>query len=130
MLELKKSAEVASGSKEGHFNFLCNMNNWQQLMPENKISNWRSDENSCGFNIDGLAELELEVSSSSAPNSFVVTNPSRKPFPITINWTFPNDSEIQLEFKGDMNPFLKMMAEKPLNAFFDILVENFKKLKA
>ena len=40
----------------------------------------------------------------------------------------PSSSNLQLAFDADLNPFLKMMAEKPLRNFLNILVKNYKNL--
>lgn len=39
-----------------------------------------------------------------------------------------NTSTLNLHFDADLNPFLKMMAEKPLTNFLNLLVTKFKEI--
>ena len=112
------------------FDFLSNFNNFQKLMPE-QVINWTSNDNECNFTIKGMASLGMKYDSKT-PNSEIKIKPNGKvPFDFDLN-AFLNDteqgSEAQLVMNADLNPFLKMMAEKPLKKFLDMLVNKLKSL--
>ena len=48
--------------------FLNDANNIEQLMPEDKITKWQSDNNTCSFNIKGLAGIGMKREESSIAN--------------------------------------------------------------
>jgi hypothetical protein len=55
---------------------------------------------------------------------------SSKPFPFTLTSIINPDgaqSQVKLAFDGEVNPFLKMMIEKPLSNFFNLLLEGLEK---
>lgn len=122
--EIKKpAAEV--------YNFLSNFNNFQKLMPE-QVTNWQSTEDTCTFTIAGMATLGMKIVEKT-PNSIIkVARDGKAPFDFTLECLMKekgnNESEVQLAFDADLNPMLKMMAEKPLTNFLNLLVTKLKDL--
>ena len=51
------------------YDFLTSFNNFEPLMPE-QITNWKSDNNSCSFTIQGMADISLTFGEK-VPKSFV-----------------------------------------------------------
>jgi hypothetical protein len=55
---------------------------------------------------------------------------SNKPFSFTLSSIIApegDQSQVKLVFDGDVNPFLKMMIEKPLSNFFNLLLDGLEK---
>ena len=50
-----------ANSQDAVYTFLADLNNLEQLMPEGKIENWKSDVDSCQFGIKGMATIGLKV---------------------------------------------------------------------
>lgn len=100
-------------------------------MPQERIENWSADENSCQFGLKGLASLHLSKTESET-HAVKVVNPDAKPFEISIQVRVEADDDnsntVHLTFEGNMNSFMKMMAEKPLSNFIEGLGQNFKKV--
>ena len=48
---------------------------------------------------------------------------------ILINDSGNDKSDVYIEFEGDINPFMKMMVEKPLTNFFNMLVDRLSQLE-
>jgi hypothetical protein len=72
---------------------------------------------------------------AATPNSLIYLDSYGKvPFKFTLNIFLEekenNTTEAKLKFDGEINPFMKMMVEKPLTNFFnmlsDKLVEKYK----
>lgn len=126
---------INAGQKEV-FEFLCNFNNFEQLMPD-QISDWVSDTDSCTFTIQGMATITLKYFRKE-PFHTVEVVPEGKT-PISFNLLvklFESENEIHkttgiVEIDADLNPMMAMIARKPfenlVNVMADKLNEAFKK---
>lgn len=102
------------------------MNNFKELFPEEKVEKWEATPDSCSCKVKSMGTIELKRVAST-PNSLIYLDSFGKtPFKFTLN-LFLKESEnnkclAHLEFDGEINPFMKMMLEKPLTSFFNKLV--------
>lgn len=107
--------------------FLQDMNNFQQLLPQDRISEWKSDGSSCSFKVQGAATIGLKLDGGT-PNSVVrMVSSERSPFPftLTVNLEERNGSTHAGQvFEADLNPFIKMMVESPLKHLFDHIADK------
>ena len=126
-----KKVEV-NNSQENIFNFLTDFNNFEKLMPEGKISQWTSTSNECSFNINGMASIGMKIIEKSPFSSIKIVSHGKNPFEFILNVDIeaitPDQSVAQLIFEADINPFLKMMVEKPLTNFFNMLADKLKEI--
>jgi carbon monoxide dehydrogenase subunit G len=111
------------------YNFLGNFDNFSSLMPE-QVINWKSDGDSCSFEIKGLASLGLRIIEKNPFTKISMQGEGKIPFGFTwdsfIRETFDKQCEVQLVIDADMNPFIAMMAEKPLQNFVNVILPRLK----
>lgn len=128
MTTIETEKRISSNSPEQVFTFLTDMNNFEKLMPEGKIEKWESSEDQCEFTIKGMARIGLKKESAEAPNKIKISSFGKVPFTfdldINLQELADQQTEIFMVFNGDINPFMKMMVEKPLRNFFDYLVKK------
>ncbi len=43
------------------YRFLSDFNNFEKLLPADKIKNWESTENTCRFSIEGIGDVGLKI---------------------------------------------------------------------
>jgi hypothetical protein len=129
-IETKKA--VSPNSAEKLFAFLTDMNNFEKLMPEDKIEKWTSEKDQCEFTIKGMARIGLKIKETNEPNKITVESFGKVPFPfdleIYLDQKSDSETETYMVFKGEINAFMKMMVEKPLKNFFEMLVDKAAKL--
>jgi carbon monoxide dehydrogenase subunit G len=122
-----ESKEVTINEKSTTLSkFLGNLNNLQKLMPEDKISDWKSDEDSCRFQIKGLAKIGMRKTSADS-SKVIMESEGKNPFDFTLTINLDekgDDTTAKILFDGKMNPFMKAMVEKPLTNFFNMLVDK------
>jgi carbon monoxide dehydrogenase subunit G len=126
MLEIKTSPQQIAASPDKVFQFLADLNNLQKLMPD-RVEGWQSDADKCTFTIKGMATIEMQVKERNPNSSIALESFGKSPFPFTLSSSIldkDGGAEVALIFKGDMNPFMKMMAESPLRNFFNQLAEK------
>lgn len=133
MTTIETEKKISPNSAEQIFNFLNDMNNFESLMPEGKIEKWESSEDQCEFTIKGMARIGLKKESTNAPNHMKVSSFGKVPFTfdldIHLKEQTDNQTEVSMVFHGDINPFMKMMVEKPLRNFFNYLVTEAAKTR-
>jgi carbon monoxide dehydrogenase subunit G len=120
---------VAKSAKEV-FEFLSDLKNFEQLMPEN-TQKFEVDGDSFLFALKGMPEIRLILKEKTAFSNITLAAASSKlPFTLAGNVIeiSENRSQVQLVFNGDFNPMMAMMVKKPLTKFIDVLAENISKL--
>ena len=123
------TVSVNKPSKEV-FNFLADLNNLQQIMPE-QVEKWTSSADACHFTVKGMASLGLKVTERIPNSTIALTRNGNAPFEYTINCHIEENglkSNVHMIFESDMNMMLKMMAERPLTNFLNMLVHNLEKV--
>lgn len=111
--------------------FLCDVKNFEQLMPENISKFEVLSDNSFVFALKGMPEIGLEVKEVEAPNKIRLGAISDKiPFNLTGNIEDSGDgtSEAELEFEGDFNPMMAMMIKGPITKFLETLATSMESL--
>ncbi|NOR28240.1 MAG: SRPBCC family protein [Lutibacter sp.] len=127
-LESKKA--IINKSQKEYFDFLCNLKNFEQLMPEN-TDKFEVDGDSFIFSLKGMPEIRLVVKEKNEFDKITLGAASSKlNFSLTaiINEVSSTTCETQLLFDGDFNPMMAMMVKKPLQNFIDTLTEQAEKL--
>ncbi|MCB0765353.1 MAG: hypothetical protein KDB84_11645 [Flavobacteriales bacterium] len=127
-----KHVEIARSAQD-LYSFLQDMNNFQQLLPQERISEWKSDGTSCSFKVQGAATIGLQLDGGTAPTLIKMKATERSPFPFTLDVHLNEENgstKAYQEFNADLNPFIKMMVEKPLKNLFDHIADRLVKVHA
>jgi carbon monoxide dehydrogenase subunit G len=130
MLTIEIPPRIIKGNPTKVFSFLSDMNNIQQLMPE-QVINWKSTADECSYTIKGMADISMRVANRVPSTELLWESFGKVPFDFKLKFDIQPDAEnaiASLRFDGEVNPFLKMMVEKPLRNFFGMLVEGLDKI--
>ena len=129
-MNLESPKVTVQKSAEELFNFLSDVQNFEQIMPQN-TDKFEAGENSFLFALKGMPEIRLNLQQKK-PNSKIVLGSASDKFPFSLTGniaeTSDNTSEIQLTFEGSFNPMMAMMIKGPLQKFINTLSENIEKL--
>jgi carbon monoxide dehydrogenase subunit G len=111
------------------FNFLGNFDNFEKLLPE-QVANWQSTGDSCSFQVKGLATIGLRITTKTSFTKVSMIGEGKLPFGFTFDTHIQEAGtqrcQVQLVINADMNPFIAVMAEKPLQNFVDMLLPKLK----
>jgi carbon monoxide dehydrogenase subunit G len=126
-----ESVEVAQ-TPEQTFNFLSDFGNIGKLMPE-QVEQFTTDGATCSFTIKGMATLGLSYANKTPNSEIVMAKNGKAPFDFNLICKIDpgkdeKSSKLQLFLDADLNPFLKMMAEKPLTNFLNLLAQKYSNL--
>lgn len=130
-IESKKSTVNTSAEKA--FNFISDFNNFQNLLPKDKVSDYQSTTDSCSFNINGMATISMRIKNRIPNSKLEVVSDGKNPFNFSLTILLEEKTENTCEgviiFEADVNPFVKMMVETPLTNFFNMLSEKLPQMK-
>lgn len=130
-MELKSKKVTVQKSANTLCEYLCDVVNFEQLMPENISKFEVIREDAFVFALKGMPEIALEVQEVIIPNKVVLGAISDKiPFRLESRITELSDSssEVELIFSGDFNPMMSMMIKGPITKFLETLATNMEKL--
>jgi len=107
--------------------FLLDSRNLIHLLPEDKISDWKSTDTECSFKVQGGVLISLIQDGAEGSSRINMRSGQGTPFPFQLSILIePKDDgcEGYLLFDGEVNVFLKMMVEKPLTALFNFMSDK------
>ena len=130
MTRIESQREVVKTDQETLFNYLSDLNNFKELLPLDKISDWDSSTTHCSFKVQGSYQIGLEFDRS-VPNSDIYLKSSAdSPFPFSLHIDLKDQgasTETGLVCEAKINAFLKMMVEKPLKNLFDFIAARMER---
>lgn len=127
MTSIESEKVDVNGSNQEVFDYLRDMNNFKELLPQHKISNWQSDQDSCSFKVDAGYTIGLKFDESIGNEKIIFQSTDVSPFPFHLHvFLTPNGDKIEAhqECIAKLNPFLKGIIQKPLKALFDYIANK------
>jgi carbon monoxide dehydrogenase subunit G len=117
-----ESTAVVSQPVDQVYAFLANLNNHEQLMPEN-IYNWSSTEDEASFTIQNMAKLAIKISERVDNKELIAVPTEKAPFDVELKWTVEANANGGTTAKhiisADLNMMMKMLASGPLQKLAD-----------
>ncbi len=129
MATFKSPEVIVNKSAEDFFNQIGNLNNLKDIMPSS-IQDFESDETSCSFKMKGMPALALELAEKTPFQKISLTaKGSQVPFFLDCYITEKGEQcQARLEINAELNMMMKMMVEKPLTQFLDVLASKMQSL--
>ncbi|WP_304344135.1 SRPBCC family protein [Chryseobacterium koreense] len=102
---------------------------YRSLMPES-LQSFEARDNGFKFSLKGMPEIALKIEEVSPEQVVLKSASSSLDFALrgAMKAISENQTEVQLLFDGNFNPFIKMMVEKPLQNFINSLTDNIEKI--
>lgn len=109
--------------------FLAQPNNLIEILPQDRIEDWKSDDDKCSFKIKGLAHISLKLVSKEA-DKVIYASASDKPFAfelvVRMEEKDESNCDLSASFDADVNAFMGTMLKGPLTNFLNSLGESIK----
>ena len=122
-----------SGTSREVFDFVTDIRNFEQFIPEGKIDNWKSGNDTCSFTVSMIGTVSIRIVKKEPYNrvSFKGDALKKNDFSLVLNMSdgINNNAEVKVLLEAELNPMLKMVANKPIIQFLEMLIsemENFK----
>ena len=123
-----KKVEVNASPTEV-FQFVHDLRNLKELLPQDKISEWEGHEDRCSFKVAGAYKIGLEHKSAEEPTSIVLKASEGSPIDFDLHIALDQldgGTAASMVSNLNVNPFMKMMVEKPLKSLFDYIADQLK----
>lgn len=120
---------IVNASNAEVFDYLNDFNNIKDLLPQDKISDWKATKDDCSFKIQNAATIPLVKEKVEINKKIHVVSGEGAPFPFTLDIYIDEKdgkTEAYLIFEGEINAFLKMMVVKPLTNLFNYMAHKLK----
>ena len=127
---IESNKKLVNADSKTIFTHLMDLNNFKEFLPQDKISEWQSTESSCSFKVAGGYNIGLVYTESTEPNRILLSSADTAPFKFTLDIGLQekdDKTEAGLICDAELNPFLKMMVEKPLKNLFDYIAHKLEK---
>jgi hypothetical protein len=131
-MEIESKKVTVQSSDETIFKLLINCNNIAKYIPNDKIQNWQSTQDSCSFVIEGAGKIEMSIEGktpySSASYSIGSALTKSVLVVFSIDKAEREENLCQLQAKADLDvPFFMANMVKPtIQRFIDMIIEHIK----
>ena len=111
--------------------FLTDLNNHQQLMPDN-IYNWSSTSDNASFTIQNMAKLAIHIAERVENEKLVAIPTEKPPFDLSLTWEVKDNGNGTTTahhiISADLNMMMKMIAAGPLQKLADHQTSKLKEI--
>jgi len=130
-MNLESPKVTVEKSAQELFDSLCDVKNFEKLMPENIAKFEITGEDSFIFGLKGMPEIKLRIKEKMEPNKVILGAASEKlPFTLIANIESlsASSSSIKFDFDGEFNAMMAMMVKGPISKLIETLASNTGKL--
>ena len=117
---ITSNTNSTQSSLKAAFEFLSDFKNFKSILPEDKVENFEYVDTECSFNIKGITSMKIKKIDAVAYDFILFSSEGLAKFNFSLKVFFIGDAyqkgQCKVELTGDLNPFIKAMAEKSLIA--------------
>ncbi|HEC42458.1 MAG TPA: SRPBCC family protein [Bacteroides sp.] len=132
MSKIESKTGVVNQPAEKIYKYISDFNNFQSLIPEDKVKDFESTKDTCSFTVEGVGHAGLKIIEKIPFNLIKISSDENTTFDfllwIQIKELEPGDSRIRITTEVNLNPMMASMAKKPLKNFVDTLIDQAEKL--
>lgn len=128
-MKIDSEKVIVNAKAETIFEFVKNPRNFEELLPKDNITDFQADDIQCSFKVQGGIVITLLQETLLPFHQIVMKSGEKSPFPFNLNINMKgldNNTEGYIHFDGKVNPFLKMMVQKPLTNLFNYMSVKLK----
>jgi carbon monoxide dehydrogenase subunit G len=127
-----RSGSLSCTSREV-FDFVTDIRNFEQFIPGDSISNWQSGKDTCSFSVSMVGTVSVRIDKKEPFNKVIFSGDALKKndfsLVLDISDSGINTADVKVLLEAELNPMLKMVANKPIIQFLEMLIremENFR----
>ena len=121
MTEIRSRSVHVATSADTLRTHLQDLRNLEEMLPQDKVSGFSGTEDAISFKIQGGLEIRLTRVGTTFEGSTLRLQGGGAPFAFHLDLHVEEEGDgakAGVVCEADLNPFMKMMAQKPLEALF------------
>jgi carbon monoxide dehydrogenase subunit G len=115
------------------FYYVTDLRNLKQFIRGMTVNDLSIDSNSCSFNLSPVGQVKMNIKSKEPVTKVLYDGSLMKSNDFSLLLELNNDNagkaEVVVTVRADLNPVLRMMAEKPVSRFLDGLIGEMEKFR-
>jgi len=115
------------------FDFVTDIRNFTQFIPEGTIDNVHIERDSCNFRVSQLGNVDLYLSEKEPYSKVIYKGTALKSqdFSLLLNITGNKSgkAEVDIKLNAELNPIMKMVATEPIKQFLETLIIEMEKFR-
>ncbi|MDE6493627.1 MAG: hypothetical protein K2L50_03475 [Bacteroidales bacterium] len=100
------------------------------MMPPGQVQDWKATQDTCSFNVGGMAQISMRISQKVEPSLVVITSEGSSPFPFTLAFHFEPSANggfnSTVEAEVGINMVMAAMIKGQMQKFVDTLNQQIK----
>jgi carbon monoxide dehydrogenase subunit G len=113
------------------FDFVTDLRNFVQFIPPDSVTKWQSARDTCSFSVSMVGTVSIRLIKKEPHTKVIFSGDALKKndFSLVLNISkgLDNSAEVNMLLEADLNPMLKIMANKPIIQFLEILILEMEK---
>lgn len=122
-----------SGTPSEIFDFVTDIRNLRQFVPDNVVEDLVIDADTCSFRVPAMGTVKISLSGKEPVNQVVYSGTALQSndfsLVLDINGNSEGKAEVLVKLDANLNPILRMMAAGPISDFLERLVNEMEKFK-
>lgn len=116
------------------YSFVSDFRNFNTFIPEEKVSNWEAEIDSCSFSMEMLGKVGLNIVERQTDEMIkIASDPTISQYNfnlwIQLKEVSESDTRIKVTIEPLLNQIMLSMVKKPLKSFIDSLVDEIEKFE-
>jgi hypothetical protein len=115
------------------FNFITDIRNFEQFIPDGSIRNWQATSDECSFQVPAIGTASARISERTPFALVIYTGDAlqKNDFKLEVHISENNRifSDVRLTLIAELNPVLRMMAAAPIERLLETLVSEMEKFE-
>ncbi len=115
------------------FDFVTDIRNFSQFVPDGSIKELEIGRESCSFNVPPLGNIKMYLYEKEPYNKVVYSGTAftsnEFSLILSIKEDFAGKAEVIVKLSASLNPLLKMIAAQYINRFLGTLVDEMEKFR-
>ena len=116
------------------YNFISDFRNFNNFIPQDKVSEWTAEEEKCSFRMDLLGRMALTIVEKESPKLVKISSdPSVSQYNFNLWIQFKEagekDTRLRITIEPQLNQVMLSMVKGHLKSFIDSLVDEIEKFE-
>ena len=115
------------------YNFVTDIRNFGQFIPDGTITHWQAERDSCSFTVSVVGVIKVRLAVKEPCSRVVFKGDAMKinDFSLTLNIISgkSNSADVKILLEAELNSMLRMLATKPIIQFLEVLIGEMEKFR-